>query len=164
MPGDPDQGRPGSKTRGLLPGRKVVPIIAEVRHVDVGTELQSPFNNEDIYSIEDLNAVIYKLRQLNPAARIGVKIVSVSGAAMVAAGIVKAGADIVWMAGHSGGTGASPLDTIKYGGLPWSMGANVPPGAGRGGLREQAKLVADGGIQTGLHAVKMFLLGPMPSG
>ena len=145
---------------GLLPGRKVVPIIAEVRHVDVGTELQSPFNNEDIYSIEDLNAVIYKLRQLNPAARIAVKIVSVSGAAMVAAGIVKAGADIVWMAGHSGGTGASPLDTIKYGGLPVEYGVQMSHLVLAGsGLREQAKLVADGGIQTGLHAVKMFLLG-----
>ncbi len=145
---------------GLLPGRKVVPIIAEVRHVDVGTELQSPYNNEDIYSIEDLNAVIYKLRQLNPAARIAVKIVSVSGAAMVAAGIVKAGADIVWMAGHSGGTGASPLDTIKSGGLPVEYGVQMSHVVLAGsGLREQAKLVADGGIQTGLHAIKMFLLG-----
>jgi glutamate synthase domain-containing protein 2/glutamate synthase domain-containing protein 1/glutamate synthase domain-containing protein 3 len=145
---------------GLLPGRKVVPIIAEVRHVDVGTELQSPFNNEDIYSIEDLNAVIYKLRQLNPAARIAVKIVSVSGAAMVAAGIVKAGADLVWMAGHSGGTGASPLDTIKYGGLPVEYGVQLSHQVlADSGLRAQAKLVADGGIQTGLHAVKMFLLG-----
>ena len=145
---------------GLLPGRKVVPIIAEVRHVDVGTELQSPFNNEDIYSIEDLNAVIYKLRQLNPAARIAVKIVSVSGAAMVAAGIAKAGADIVWMAGHSGGTGASPLDTIKYGGLPVEYGVQMSHQVlAESGLREQAKLVGDGGIQTGLHAVRMFLLG-----
>jgi glutamate synthase domain-containing protein 2/glutamate synthase domain-containing protein 1/glutamate synthase domain-containing protein 3 len=145
---------------GLLPGRKVVPIIAEVRHVDVGTELQSPYNNEDIYSIEDLNAVIYKLRQLNPEARIGVKIVSVSGAAMVAAGIVKAGADIVWMAGHSGGTGASPLDTIKYGGLPVEYGVQLSHLVLTGsGLREHAKLVADGGIQTGLHAIKMYLLG-----
>jgi glutamate synthase domain-containing protein 2/glutamate synthase domain-containing protein 3 len=145
---------------GLLPGRKVVPIIAEVRHVDVGTELQSPFNNEDIYSIEDLNAVIYKLRQLNPAARIGVKIVSVSGAAMVAAGIVKAGADIVWMAGHSGGTGASPLDTIKYGGLPVEYGVQMSHQVlTASSLRSQAKLVGDGGMQTGLHAIKMFLLG-----
>ena len=145
---------------GLLPGRKVVPIIAAVRHVAVGTELQSPYNNEDIYSIEDLNAVIYKLHQLNPTARIAVKIVAVSGAAMVAAGIVKAGADLVWMAGHSGGTGASPLDTIKYGGLPVEYGIQLSHQVlAASGLRERVKLVADGGIQVGLHAIKMFLLG-----
>jgi glutamate synthase domain-containing protein 3 len=107
-----------------------------------------------------LNAVIYKLRQLNPAARIAVKIVSVSGAAMVAAGIVKAGSDIVWMAGHSGGTGASPLDTIKYGGLPVEYGTQMSHLVLAGSrLRERAKLVADGGIQAGAHAIKMFLLG-----
>src|SRR5437660_2194947 len=107
---------------GQLPSAKVTPYIARLRHAITGTSLISPPPHHDIYSIEDLAQLIYDLRAVNPNARIGVKLVSSSGVGVIATGVAKAGADVITISGHDGGTGASPLTSIKNIGLPWEAG------------------------------------------
>jgi glutamate synthase domain-containing protein 3 len=145
---------------GQLPGHKVSREIAEVRGADPGVYLISPPPHHDIYSIEDLAELMYDLYQFNPTSRGNVKLVSETGVAIVAAGVAKGGAHTVHIAGHAGGTGASPLSSIKFAGLPWELGIQVTHQVlTANDLRHRAKLVVDGGIQTGMHAVKAFLLG-----
>jgi glutamate synthase domain-containing protein 3 len=145
---------------GQLPGHKVSREIAEVRGSDTGVYLISPPPHHDIYSIEDLAQLMYDLYQFNPTSRGNVKLVSETGVAIVAAGVAKGGAHTVHIAGHSGGTGASPLSSIKFAGLPWELGVQVTHQVLHANdLRDRVKLVVDGGIQTGMQAVKAFLLG-----
>src|SRR5260370_474646 len=107
---------------GQLPAKKVSEYIARIRHATPGTPLISPPPHHDIYSIEDLAQLIHDLRPVNPRARIGVKLVSGAGVGIIAAGVAKAGADVITISGHSGGTGSSPLTSIKNTGLPWEIG------------------------------------------
>src|SRR5262249_30902592 len=107
---------------GQLPGGKVYPWIAKVRHSTPGVDLISPPPHHDIYSIEDLAQLIHDLKNGNPQARISVKLVSEVGVGTVAAGVAKAHSDVVLISGHDGGTGASPLTSIKHGGTPWDLG------------------------------------------
>ncbi len=145
---------------GQLPGHKVSAAIAEVRGASTGVELISPPPHHDIYSIEDLAELMYELSQFNPTARGNVKLVSETGVAIVAAGVAKGGAQTIHISGHSGGTGASPLSSIKFAGLPWELGVQVAHQVLHANdLRDRVKLVVDGGIQTGRQAVKAFLLG-----
>jgi len=145
---------------GQLPGHKVSATIAEVRGSSPGVELISPPPHHDIYSIEDLAELMYELTQFNPEARGNVKLVSATNVAIVAAGVAKGGTQTVHIAGHSGGTGASPLSSIKFAGLPWELGVQMSHQVlHANSLRERVKIVADGGIQTGRQAVKAFLLG-----
>jgi len=145
---------------GQLPGHKVSREIAEVRGADPGVYLISPPPHHDIYSIEDLAELMHELGQFNPRARGNVKLVSETGVAIVAAGVAKGGAHTVHIAGHSGGTGASPLSSIKYAGLPWELGVQVTHQVLHANdLRDRVKLVVDGSFQTGTHAIKAFLLG-----
>ncbi|HKC72951.1 MAG TPA: glutamate synthase-related protein, partial [Chloroflexota bacterium] len=145
---------------GQLPGHKVSRAIAEVRGSNSGVELISPPPHHDIYSIEDLAELMYELTQFNPTARGNVKLVSETGVAIVAAGVAKGGAQTVHISGHSGGTGASPLSSIKFAGLPWELGVQAAHQVLQANdLRDRVKLVIDGGLQTGVHAVKAFLLG-----
>ncbi len=145
---------------GQLPGHKVSANIAEVRGSSPGVELISPPPHHDIYSIEDLAELMYELTQFNPTARGNVKLVSATNVAIVAAGVAKGGTQTVHIAGHSGGTGASPLSSIKFAGLPWELGVQMSHQVlHANSLRERVKIVADGGIQTGRQAVKAFLLG-----
>ena len=145
---------------GQLPGHKVSAAIAAVRGSNPGVELISPPPHHDIYSIEDLAELMYELSQFNPTARGNVKLVSETGVAIVAAGVAKGGAQTVHISGHSGGTGASPLSSIKFAGLPWELGVQAAHQVLHANdLRERVKLVVDGGMQTGLQAMKAFLLG-----
>ena len=107
---------------GQLPGFKVTDLIAKLRHSTKGVTLISPPPHHDIYSIEDLAQLIYDLKQINPVAKVCVKLVAQSGIGTVAAGVAKAKADVILVSGHSGGTGASPQSSIKYVGLPWELG------------------------------------------
>src|ERR1700754_4444497 len=107
---------------GQLPGHKVDSIIARVRHSQPGAPLISPPPHHDIYSIEDLAQLIFDLKNVNPRARISVKLVSEAGVGTIAAGVAKAGADVVLISGYDGGTGASPLTSIKHAGAPWELG------------------------------------------
>jgi len=107
---------------GQLPGHKVTEFIARLRHAVPGIPLISPPPHHDIYSIEDLAQLIHDLKQVNPAARVGVKLVAEAGVGTVAAGVAKAYADYVLVSGHNGGTGASPLSSIKHAGSPWELG------------------------------------------
>ncbi len=145
---------------GQLPGHKVSAAIAAVRGSNPGVELISPPPHHDIYSIEDLAELMYELSQFNPTARGNVKLVSETGVAIVAAGVAKGGAQTVHISGHSGGTGASPLSSIKFAGLPWELGVQVTHQVlHTNDLRERVKLVVDGSMQTGRQAIKAFLLG-----
>ncbi|HEY8284838.1 MAG TPA: glutamate synthase-related protein [Chloroflexota bacterium] len=145
---------------GQLPGHKVSREIAVVRGADPGVHLISPPPHHDIYSIEDLAELMYELGQFNPTARGNVKLVSETGVGIVAAGVAKGGAHTVHISGHSGGTGASPLSSIKYAGLPWELGVQVTHQVLHANdLRDRVKLVVDGSMQTGMHAMKAFLLG-----
>src|SRR5207302_293518 len=107
---------------GQLPGIKVTSLIARLRHAQAGQQLISPPPHHDIYSIEDLAQLIHDLKAANPAARVGVKLVAEAGVGTIAAGVVKAKADYVLVSGHNGGTGASPLSSIKNAGVPWELG------------------------------------------
>ena len=107
---------------GQLPGFKVSNEIAKLRHSTPGVTLISPPPHHDIYSIEDLAQLIYDLKQSNPKARVGVKLVASTGVGTIAAGVAKAKADVILISGHSGGTGASPQTSVKYVGVPWEMG------------------------------------------
>jgi glutamate synthase (NADPH/NADH) large chain/glutamate synthase (ferredoxin) len=145
---------------GQLPGRKVTPYIASLRRAQPGQSLISPPPHHDIYSIEDLAQLIADLRAINPAARIGVKLVATRGVGTIASGVTKAGADYIHLSGHAGGTGASPLSSIKHVGVPWELGlAEVHQALLRNGLRERVALRTDGGLQTGSDLLVAALLG-----
>ena len=145
---------------GQLPGHKVTAEIAAIRHTQPGVALLSPAPHHDIYSIEDLAQLIFDLRQVNPDADISVKLVSEIGVGTIATGVAKALADIVHVAGADGGTGASPLSSIKNVGLPWEIGlAETNRALVRSGLRRRVRLRVDGGLKTGRDVVLAALLG-----
>jgi len=145
---------------GQLPGFKVTVEIAKLRHATPGVMLISPPPHHDIYSIEDLAQLIYDLKQINPRARVCVKLVSSAGIGTVAAGVAKARADVILISGHVGGTGASPQTSIKYAGTPWEMGlTEVNQVLTLNGLRHRVKLRTDGGIKTGRDVVMAAILG-----
>ncbi len=145
---------------GQLPGHKVNEMIARLRYAKPGIGLISPPPHHDIYSIEDLAQLIFDLRQVNPSALISVKLVSHAGVGTIAAGVVKAGADLITISGHDGGTGASPLSSIRYAGVPWELGvAESHQALVANQLRDRAVLQTDGGFKTGLDVVKAALLG-----
>ncbi len=145
---------------GQLPGHKVTAEIARLRHTQPGVALISPPPHHDIYSIEDLAQLVFDLRQVNPEAVISVKLVSEAGVGLVAAGCVKALADVVHVAGADGGTGASPLSSIKNAGVPWELGlAETQQTLVANGLRGRVRLRADGGMKTGRDVVVAALLG-----
>ena len=145
---------------GQLPARKVTGLIARLRHTVVGIPLISPPPHHDIYSIEDLAQLIYDLKQVNPRAAVGVKLVSERGVGTVAAGVAKAHADYILISGHDGGTGASPLSSIKNVGSPWELGLAESQQILRlNGLRGRVRLRTDGGLKTGRDVVTAALLG-----
>jgi glutamate synthase (NADPH/NADH) large chain len=145
---------------GQLPGFKVSGIIAKLRHSTPGVTLISPPPHHDIYSIEDLAQLIYDLKQINPDASVCVKLVSRSGIGTIAAGVAKAKADAILVSGHSGGTGASPVSSIKYAGLPWEMGlSETHQVLLLNRLRHRIKLRTDGGLKTGRDVVVAAMLG-----
>lgn len=145
---------------GQLPGHKVNELIARLRYAKPGIGLISPPPHHDIYSIEDLAQLIYDLKQVNPTALVSVKLVSHAGVGTIAAGVVKAGADLITISGHDGGTGASPISSIRYAGVPWELGvAEAHQALVTNQLRDRAVLQTDGGLKTGLDVVKAALLG-----
>ncbi|GAB5348250.1 glutamate synthase large subunit [Alteriqipengyuania sp. 357] len=145
---------------GQLPGFKVDEVIAKLRHSTPGVTLISPPPHHDIYSIEDLAQLIYDLKQINPRARVCVKLVSAAGIGTIAAGVAKAHADAILISGHTGGTGASPQTSIKFAGTPWEMGlAEVNQVLALNGLRHKVKLRVDGGLKTGREIVIGAILG-----
>ena len=145
---------------GQLPGNKVYPWVAEVRHSTPGVGLISPPPHHDIYSIEDLAQLIYDLKNANPAARIHVKLVSENGVGTVAAGVSKAHADVVLISGHDGGTGATPLTSMKHAGAPWELGlAETQQTLLLNGLRDRIVVQVDGQLKTGRDVVVAALLG-----
>ncbi|WP_029011991.1 glutamate synthase large subunit [Niveispirillum irakense] len=145
---------------GQLPGFKVTELIAKLRHSTPGVMLISPPPHHDIYSIEDLAQLIYDLKQINPIAKVCVKLVSRSGIGTIAAGVAKAGADIILVAGHNGGTGASPQTSVKYAGVPWEMGlSEVQQVLTLNRLRHRVTLRTDGGLKTGRDIVIAAMLG-----
>ena len=145
---------------GQLPASKVVDHIARLRYAQPGVTLISPPVHHDIYSIEDLAQLIYDLRAFHPAARINVKLVAQAGIGIVAAGVVKAGADAIQISGHDGGTGASPRGSIKHAGSPWELGlAEVQQVLSRQGFRGRVVLQADGGLKTGRDVAMAAALG-----
>jgi glutamate synthase domain-containing protein 2/glutamate synthase domain-containing protein 1/glutamate synthase domain-containing protein 3 len=145
---------------GQLPGHKVTELIARLRHAQPGLPLISPPPHHDIYSIEDIAQLIYDLKRCNPRAAVGVKLVAEVGVGTVAAGVAKAHADYVVISGHSGGTGASPLSSIKYAGAPWELGlAEAQQVLMRNGLRGRIRVRTDGGLMTASDVVIAALLG-----
>jgi glutamate synthase domain-containing protein 3 len=145
---------------GQLPGHKVSEYIAELRFSVPGVGLISPPPHHDIYSIEDLAQLIHDLKNANPAARIHVKLVAEAGVGTVAAGVAKAHADVVLISGHDGGTGASPLTSIKHGGIPWELGlAETQQVLRLNGLRDRIVVQVDGQMKTGRDVVVAALLG-----
>ena len=145
---------------GQLPGHKVNALIARLRYAKPGIGLISPPPHHDIYSIEDLTELIYDLRSVNPTALISVKLVSHAGVGTIAAGVVKAGADLITVSGHDGGTGASPITSIRYAGTPWELGlAETHQTLVMNGLRDRVILQTDGGLKTGLDVIKAAMLG-----
>ena len=145
---------------GQLPGQKVSPLIAKLRHTMPGITLISPPPHHDIYSIEDLAQLIFDLKQVNPEARIAVKLVSTAGVGTIAAGVAKAYADKIIISGADGGTGAAPIGSIKFTGNPWELGLIEAHNALKANnLRGQVELETDGGLKTGLDVVKAAILG-----
>ena len=145
---------------GQLPGRKATAYIAALRRGQAGQSYISPPPHHDIYSIEDLAQLIADLRAINPSARIGVKLVAGRGVGTIAAGVAKAGATYIHLSGHAGGTGASPLSSIKHVGAPWELGlAEVHQVLLRNDLRDRVALRSDGGLQTGRDILIAALLG-----
>jgi glutamate synthase (NADPH) large chain len=145
---------------GQLPGNKVYPWIAKTRYSTPGVGLISPPPHHDIYSIEDLAQLIHDLKNANPAARVHVKLVAEVGVGTVAAGVAKAHADVVLISGHDGGTGASPLTSIKHAGAPWELGlAETQQTLLRAGLRDRIVVQADGQLKTGRDVIIAALLG-----
>ncbi|MBT4470368.1 MAG: glutamate synthase large subunit, partial [Rhodobacterales bacterium] len=145
---------------GQLPGIKVTELIARLRHSTKGVTLISPPPHHDIYSIEDLAQLIYDLKQINPKAKVTVKLVASSGVGTIAAGVAKAMADVILISGHNGGTGASPATSIKYAGLPWEMGlSEAHQVLAMNNLRDRVTLRTDGGLRTGRDIVMAAMLG-----
>ncbi|MBI1220903.1 MAG: glutamate synthase large subunit [Rhodobacteraceae bacterium] len=145
---------------GQLPGLKVTKLIARLRHSTPGVTLISPPPHHDIYSIEDLAQLIYDLKQINPRAKVTVKLVSMSGVGTIAAGVAKAKADCILISGHNGGTGASPGTSIKYAGLPWEMGlTEAHQVLAMNNLRERITLRTDGGLRTGRDIIIAAMMG-----
>ncbi|MCY9782981.1 glutamate synthase large subunit [Nocardiopsis sp. EMB25] len=145
---------------GQLPGHKVYPWVAQTRHSTPGVGLISPPPHHDIYSIEDLAQLIHDLKNANPSARVHVKLVSEAGVGTVAAGVSKAHADVVLISGHDGGTGASPLNSLKHAGTPWELGlAETQQTLLLNGLRDRIVVQTDGQMKTGRDVVIAALLG-----
>jgi len=145
---------------GQLPGHKVYPSIAKTRHSTPGVGLISPPPHHDIYSIEDLKQLIHDLKNSNPLARVHVKLVAEVGVGTVAAGVSKAKADVVLISGHDGGTGASPLTSLKHAGAPWELGlAEAQQTLMLNGLRDRIVVQADGQMKTGRDVIIAALLG-----
>ncbi len=145
---------------GQLPGHKVNDMIATLRFARPGVGLISPPPHHDIYSIEDLAQLIFDLKQVNPRALVSVKLVAEPGVGTVAAGVAKAYADLITISGHDGGTGASPLSSIKYAGTPWELGlAETHQTLRRNDLRHRVRLQTDGGLKTGLDVIKAAIIG-----
>lgn len=145
---------------GQLPGDKVNSYIAELRYSVPGVTLISPPPHHDIYSIEDLAQLIFDLKQINPKALISVKLVSEPGVGTIATGVAKAYADLITISGYDGGTGASPLTSVKYAGCPWEMGlAETQQALVQNALRHKVRVQTDGGLKTGLDVVKAAILG-----
>ncbi len=145
---------------GQLPGRKVTPQIAALRHTEPGITLISPPPHHDIYSIEDLAQLIYDLKTFNPLARVSVKLVSEPGVGVIAVGVAKAQADVILISGAEGGTGASPLTSVKHAGSPWEIGlTEAHQTLAENGLRDRVILEVDGGLRTGHDVVVGALLG-----
>jgi glutamate synthase (NADPH) large chain len=145
---------------GQLPGFKVTEEIAKLRHSTPGVTLISPPPHHDIYSIEDLAQLIYDLKQVNPKARVGVKLVASSGIGTIAAGVAKAKADIILISGHNGGTGATPQTSVKYVGIPWEMGlTEANQVLTLNNLRHKVTLRTDGGIKTGRDVIIAAMMG-----
>ncbi len=145
---------------GQLPGHKVTAQIAALRYAIPGVTLISPPPHHDIYSIEDLAQLIFDLKQVNSKARISVKLVSEPGVGTIATGVVKAYADLITISGYDGGTGASPLTSVKYAGSPWELGlAETQQALVANGLRHKVRLQVDGGLKTGLDIIKAAILG-----
>ncbi len=145
---------------GQLPGFKVNSLIARLRRTQPGVQLISPPPHHDIYSIEDLAQLIHDLKEVNPRARVCVKLVAETGVGTIAAGVAKANADIILVSGHEGGTGASPLSSIKHAGLPWEIGlAETQQVLMLNGLRDRVTLRTDGGLRTGLDIIHAACLG-----
>lgn len=150
---------------GQLPGIKVTELIARLRHSTPGVTLISPPPHHDIYSIEDLAQLIYDLKQINPRAKVCVKLVSQSGVGTIAAGVAKAKADVILISGHNGGTGASPQTSIKFAGLPWEMGlSEAHQVLTVNNLRDRVILRTDGGLRTGRDIVIAAMLGAQEFG
>ncbi|MDX3773945.1 glutamate synthase large subunit [Chromatiaceae bacterium AAb-1] len=145
---------------GQLPGEKVTAEIARLRYSVPGVTLISPPPHHDIYSIEDLAQLIFDLKQVNPQALVSVKLVSEPGIGTIATGVAKAYADLITVSGYDGGTGASPLTSVKYAGSPWELGlAEVHQALVENGLRDRVRLQVDGGLKTGLDVIKAAILG-----
>ncbi len=145
---------------GQLPGGKVNKLIAKLRYSTPGVTLISPPPHHDIYSIEDLAQLIYDLKEVNPKALVSVKLVSEPGVGTIASGVAKAYADLITISGHDGGTGASPLTSIRYAGSPWELGlAEANQSLRDSGLRHKVRLQTDGGMKTGLDVIKAAILG-----
>ena len=145
---------------GQLPGGKVDGLIAKLRYSTPGVTLISPPPHHDIYSIEDLAQLIFDLKQVNSKALVSVKLVSEPGVGTIASGVAKAYADLITISGHDGGTGASPLTSIRYAGSPWELGLSEAHQSLRdSGLRHKIRLQTDGGMKTGLDVVKAAMLG-----
>ena len=145
---------------GQLPGHKVSDEIARLRHTQPGVTLISPPPHHDIYSIEDLAQLIFDLKQVNRFADVSVKLVAEDGVGTIAAGVVKALADVVQISGCNGGTGASPLSSIKHAGMPWELGlADTQAALVENGLRDRVRVRVDGGFMTGRDVIMAALLG-----
>jgi glutamate synthase (NADPH/NADH) large chain len=145
---------------GQLPGDKVSPLIAKLRCSKPGISLISPPPHHDIYSIEDLAQLIFDLKQVNPDALVSVKLVAEPGVGTIAAGVAKAYADLITISGYDGGTGASPLASVKYAGTPFELGLTEAQQVLRAnGLRGRVRMQADGGLKTGLDVVKAAMMG-----
>jgi glutamate synthase (NADPH/NADH) large chain len=145
---------------GQLPGHKVNEMIAKLRYAKPGVGLISPPPHHDIYSIEDLAQLIFDLKQVNPEALVSVKLVAEPGVGTIAAGVVKAYADLITISGYDGGTGASPLSSVKYAGSPWELGLSETHQVLRGNdLRHKVRLQTDGGLKTGVDVIKAAMLG-----
>ncbi len=145
---------------GQLPGHKVSVEIAALRNARPGVTLISPPPHHDIYSIEDLAQLIFDLKQINPSAMVSVKLVSEPGVGTIATGVAKAYADMITISGYDGGTGASPITSVKYAGSPWELGlAEVHQSLVENGLRHKIRLQVDGGLKTGQDVLKAALLG-----
>ncbi len=145
---------------GQLPGHKVNEMIASLRYSMPGVSLISPPPHHDIYSIEDLAQLIFDLKQVNPEALVSVKLVAEAGVGTIAAGVTKAYADLITISGYDGGTGASPLTSVKYAGSPWELGMSETHQVLRANnLRDKVRVQTDGGLKTGLDVIKAALLG-----